>query len=435
MPSETKPFFATLTLDTAISVLYDSYKRFLIMQKQNVILGIIVIALFLSIPVTLFFLRNQQEERGRAAASTTLSFSPTSSATAPLQTSIGQTIPVDIMVDPGSNIVTFIRFQVNFDPTKLALVTPNPFTLNTSAIPTLVEGPVTTNGSIAASVSIGSDPTKAIQKPTKVSTILFKALASTQGSPTMITFGSQSETLSAASSDQAEENVLSTTQPAAITITDQGGVNPSISASPSGSPAPTAATTTISFTLLLHGVGNAGDNSNPDNSSFSNKNPLHPQRTINVQVYNSNNQLIASTSGSVIYNQNSGAFLGQVDLGANFPSGNYNIKVKTDRYLRKLVPGIIAIKQLQDNPLPPTQMVAGDVNGDNTLNVLDYNALLDCGFGDISPLPMQDPNSTANSPACQVHTPTQNVDLDDNGIIDSTDYNLFLRELAVQNGD
>jgi hypothetical protein len=80
-------------------------------------------------------------------------------------------------------------------------------------------------------------------------------------------------------------------------------------------------------------------------------------------------------------------------------------------------------------------LVTGDTNNDNVLNILDYNALLDCGYGELNPLPINDPNSTYNSKECQVHTPTEDVDLNDDGIINSTDYNLFLRELSVQNGD
>ena len=79
--------------------------------------------------------------------------------------------------------------------------------------------------------------------------------------------------------------------------------------------------------------------------------------------------------------------------------------------------------------------MAGDTNGDNALNILDYNAFLDCGYGVLNPLPINDANSYFNKKICQNHPPTENIDIEDNGLVNSYDYNLFLRELSVQNGD
>jgi hypothetical protein len=128
-------------------------------------------------------------------------------------------------------------------------------------------------------------------------------------------------------------------------------------------------------------------------------------------------------------------FEGAVGLPSSVKTGNYSIKVQTDRYLKKLVPGIQQIVAGQQVSVTPVQMIAGDTNNDNVINVLDYNAMLDCGYGALNPLPMNDPNSAFHSTNCQIHTPAEDVDINDDGIINSTDYNLFLRELSVQNGD
>lgn len=407
---------------------------------KNISLAVIALLLVAAIPLTVVYLQNKQQTQSKASASTRFYFIPDSSSTNPLQKNVGDTISLDMMVDPGSNLVTFVRFQVQFDPTIIGLPASQAFVPNASAFPKMVEGPVTDpGGAIAGSLDVGSDPTKAIQKPTKVGTFTFKALAATSGNPTVIKFGPLAQALSSGSNDQAGENVLATATPADIVIGGSSTITP-----PPGStgtpgvtisPAPTGQTTTVSFTILLDGIGNRGDNPNPGGSSLSNKNPLHPQRNLSVQIFNSQNQQVTNTTTPIIYDANAGDFTGQLDLGPSFPAGNYNIKVKTDSYLRKLVSGIINIQQLQDNPVTQTALVAGDINGDNILNVLDYNALLDCGFGDIEPLPMADPNSTFNAQVCQAHTPAANVDLDDNGIINSADYNLFIRELSVQNGD
>jgi hypothetical protein len=401
------------------------------LQSQKIFLGFVVILLFLSVPVTLLVVRTTTKTNSHASASTKLYFSPPSSTDTPLQKNNGDTIPLDLMVDPGNNSITNIKFQIQFDPTKLALVNPAaPLSLNDPSVLHIAEGPQVTENSLTATISIGSDPTKIITSPTKIGTITFRAIGNTDQSPTLISFQNLTQVLSAASADQTSENVLSTTEPAAVTIGVQD-------ATPSAtvSPVPTAVSTILSFNLLLHGVGNSGDNSNPNNYSLSNQNPLHPQRNFTVWISDSNNQQVTRATGSANFDPNTGGFTGSIDLGPSFPTGNYIIRVQTDRYLRKLVPGIQQIKTLTNNPIPDTSMAAGDVNGDNILDIRDYNALLDCGFGDVSPLPLLDPNATFNSKVCQAHSPAVNVDLDDDGIIDSLDYNLFLRELAVQNGD
>ena len=525
-----------------------------LINRKNVLLGLIAI-IALSVPLTIGILQRQQDNRSRAGASTTLAFTPNTSTTSPLQKKKGDIISLDLMVTPGNNAVTFVKFQLNYDATKLQPVTPDPFMLNTNAFLTK-DGPILSSGSILASASVGSDPTKAIVTPTKVGTVQFKAIGSTGSTPTIITFTNTTQALSSGANDQASENVLSTTTPANIIIagdlaacvtkrftaeltggqmvptntgtssakvtidllatagqanavTELKGLEPSqvtgmfihspaaagtignarvtlfgpqsgafanpftnsnffipadvitdiengnayinintsqfpngeirgkLSCGPAPSAAPTGATTPLSFELLLHGVGSAGDNPNPRGSDLSNKNPLHPQRNLHVEVFDTNNVLVTSVSGalSLNYDEQSGSFKGALDLGPTFREGNYNLKVKSDRYLRRRVPGIQMIKRGSENSVPKIDLVAGDVNSDNILNVIDYNAFLDCGYGEIEPLPIVDPNSVFNSQQCQAHKPPELVDVDDNGVINSPDYNLFLRELSVQNGD
>lgn len=395
-------------------------------NKKKLILVAFALALLISIPLTLSLVSQRQDPRQKAAASTTLSFVPESTTAAPIVKNVGDPIALDIMVTPGTNLVTFVRYQISFDPTKVQLNTANPITLN-SAVFSNVEGPVITADALSQSVSIGSDPTKAIQQPTKVATINFTALASTAGAPTTISYGTLSQALSSAANDQASQNILSSTTPASIVINGSGTATPSA--------APTISGTSLSFNLFLHGVGAAGDNPNPTGNELSNKNPVHPQRNLQVEVYNTDNQLVASTSAPVNFDPATGTFTGKMGLGQNVGAGNYNVKIKTDRYLRRLVPGILQIQTNVENEVPDTHLVAGDTNGDNFLNVIDYNALIDCGYGELNPLPQADPNSKFNAQDCKAHAPVINVDLDDSGVVNSFDYNLFLRELSVQNGD
>lgn len=405
-------------------------------NKKKIILSAVALLLLLTIPLTLSIMSQRQETRQRAAASTTLTFTPSSTTASPMVKNVGDPISMDLMVTPGSNLVTFVRYQITYDPTKVQLNTANPFTLNT-AVFSSVEGPITTANSVAQSVSIGSDPTKAIQQPTKIGTVNFTAIAPTTGGTTTIAFGNLSQALSAGAGDQASQNILASTTPATILINGTAAPITPGTGTPSATivPLPTVEGTAVSFNLFLHGVGAAGDNPNPTGNDLSNKNPVHPQRNVQVEVYNTDNQIVASASAPVNYDPGTGTFTGTMGLGNSVGAGNYSFKIKTDRYLRRLVPGIQQIQTNQVNPLPDTQLVAGDTNGDNFLNVIDYNALLDCGYGELNPLPQADANSKFNTDACKAHKPVINVDIDDNGVVNSFDYNLFIRELSVQNGD
>jgi|GEM_PF-1587823 len=193
-------------------------------------------------------------------------------------------------------------------------------------------------------------------------------------------------------------------------------------------------TTKLAFTIFLDDIGKYGDNANPTNTSFSNPSPSHPTRTLNVTVFDSNNTLVGSPSGTITYNSSAGNFTGVIDMG-NLSTGDYIIKAKTDMYLQRLFSAIQHIQTLTTNIVPTKNMIAGDINDDNQLDVEDYNILRDCGYGALNPLPISDPTSEYNSPTCQSHQFKNNADLNDDGIIDSHDFNLFIRELSVQAGD
>src|SRR5579872_3477103 len=129
--------------------------------NKQVIVGLILLAILISIPLTVSLLSKEQQNHSNAASSTSLSFTPTSSTTAPITANVGDTINLNLFVNPGTNDVTFVKYQVSFDPTKVQLVTSDPVDLNNTVF-TNVEGPVATSSTLAQSVSIGSDPTKVI---------------------------------------------------------------------------------------------------------------------------------------------------------------------------------------------------------------------------------------------------------------------------------
>lgn len=489
-------------------------------QKNRVILFLVLPILLAVLALTIFVLGQQQQTRSKANKSTTLSLSPSS-----IHTGVNTTFTLDVMLDPGEDIVSYVKLAISYNPNFLLPMSPVAFTPNTQAFPTTLEGPVIVDNTLRASLSIGADKTKVITRPVRVGTLTFRAIAKTT-TPSLITFGTGNEVLSTSPDDAARENVLANTVPAHVsveniidhvfiqppllkppdvsaiaggdtihlsalaydssnvpifsgvtyqwglssqqsvgtlttttgTITDfvplnagtgdlyviatQNGtsITKGISVrvlTPSPTPQPTTPDgTTLLLYLKLHGIWPSGDNTKPQNLS-SNRNPLNPTRHVNIAILDQNGQHVSGSpfTTTVTYDSRIGIFLGELNLGPQVQNGIYLVRMKTDRYLRKLVPGVQQFTKGTVINIPLITLIAGDIYNDNTLTILDYNILRDCGYTSIDLLPMDNPASSFHNPACQAHSERSSADLDDNGIINSFDYNLFLRNLLVQNGD
>lgn len=197
---------------------------------------------------------------------------------------------------------------------------------------------------------------------------------------------------------------------------------------PTPTPTSIPSATKLNFTVFMHGIGNSGDNVSPNLFSLSNKNPLHKTRSAKVEILNTSNVLVGTFNGNILYDNTSGNFKGIVDLGTNFTgSGSYTVKITSPTHLRKIVPGPIQTITIgQVNTMPNVSLIAGDITGqnlvqDNALNILDYNMLIGC-YSDLAP-------ATSCTAANKLL-----ADLNDDGNVNQFDYNLFLREITVQNG-
>lgn len=194
-------------------------------------------------------------------------------------------------------------------------------------------------------------------------------------------------------------------------------------------PAPTPGATSFKLTIFQHGIGESGDNSNPA-STLSNKNPVRKTIGADLQLFDVSNKLIGVGVGDVTYDKDKGNYTGMISITPNsgstttFTTGQYTLKVKTVGHLRRLMPGVQTIKAGQANTnLPAVTLVTGDINNSNSLNILDYNFILDC-YSDIAAADnCSDPNKKTSS------------DINDDGSVNHIDYNLFLREIVTQPGE
>ncbi len=402
-----------------------------IFKDKRILLTVGFIISLLVIGLLIRVLSRPQETRTRALQATKLYFGPASTAFLPIRTHVNEEFSVDIMVDPGQNALSFVKFEVSYPENVLDFSVEGDIEINTDVFPVTLEGPVGSLGRIAASVSIGNDAGKSVTSPVKVATLYFRPKIVTDES-VQLQFGSSSEALSIASTDQAGENVLSGADPAYIlvealptaTVTPQptATVTPSPRPSSTAAPSPTSGQRKVSYTIVLHGIGLGGDNTNPTESQFSNKEPRHRTRDVTFSFFDASQRLAASLSGTIQYSSESGKFSGEVlSNEAGALQGNYSIIIYSRGYLRQSVQGFVELRGSEPATIGETALVTGDVDNDNRLSILDYNQITDC-YSDLAPARNCDASKK------------ERTDITDDGKVNQFDYNLFLRELKVQPG-
>lgn len=208
--------------------------------KKLLLLGFILV-LLIAIPITVYLVQQQQQTRIKAAPSTTLSINPT-----PHTMNVGDKVDLDVMMDPGQNSVSFVKFTLTYDSTKVE-VKNGDFKPNTSAFPSVLQGPTYGAGSVSVTMNIGGSLDKIITSPTKVATLTVTALAPTNGTSTKVEFGTP-QVLSVGSSDTFNENVFSSATPGEIII-NEGTATTTTSSTTSTTTSSTTSTTVTTTTI------------------------------------------------------------------------------------------------------------------------------------------------------------------------------------------
>lgn len=237
--------------------------------KKLLFLGFIVV-LLIAIPVTVFLVSQQQKIKSSAQAATILSFS----APVPASPKVNDSVSLDVSADPSNiNQVGFVKLVINYDPTKFETTTSSftPATQWTSNgktfAPVVALGPdYSTPGTISVSLSTDG-PADVLTAKTKLGTITLKAIGSTEaGNPTQISFGDQTQVLTAANGEGAE-NVKAPSAPASIIIAGNASITPTDTLTPTQTLTPTS-TPTPTGTLTPTPTGEASANA-PSCSSLT----------------------------------------------------------------------------------------------------------------------------------------------------------------------
>lgn len=178
--------------------------------KKILLFGFVVV-LLIAIPL-IIYLVSQQKTQTSAVPATSLSLTPSTQTV-----NVGANTNFDVIIDPGTNTISFVKVYINYDATKLATEGAG-FIPNTTAFQSVVQGPVFEPGTISFTLSIGANaPT--ITSSTKIGTLTFQALSTPETGATQVTFGNQTQVLSVGTTDQFNENLLLKTSLATINIT------------------------------------------------------------------------------------------------------------------------------------------------------------------------------------------------------------------------
>lgn len=422
-------------------------------RKKRILVAIALTA-FLILPVTLLLITRQQTISTQASSGTSLSFIPESNEEQPIEAKTNEELTVDLMVEPGEgNLISFVKFVIEFDTEFVEIISEDAFVPNSDDFPEILEDITIEDGTLTGSISVGSDGTKAVSTPTKLGTLTLLPKKETGDTPTVVTYTADSQVLSIGEEDDPDASVLSNTGAAFLTVTKGSGSAPKDELTKKDTTDdttekstdlvrprfpldvepidPADGDTTLTIKALLHGIGSSGDSVNPKNSSLSNKEPKKTSRVVAVSIWDIDDLLVAEGFTRLAYDKKTGAYLGSFVTDKPLPDDTYAITITVEGYLTSVLEDF-ELKEGEENELGDLQFVAGDIQADEKIDILDYTILADCGYGATTQLPMDNPKSLYESAACKKHEAREDADLDSNGTIDGKDFNLFLREFAAQ---
>lgn len=188
--------------------------------------------------------------------------------------------------------------------------------------------------------------------------------------------------------------------------------------------------------LGLNTIGTTGTNRVPAFTA-SNKNPVHTEREVKLEIYNLKNEKFGEAHTKVNYqaeetSANYGKFTGSLEIengnGYDLVAGNYIIKLTIPGFLTKQIPGTVFIDPKKEhNAIPAVNLTNGDINMNNSIGIEDYNLFVSCSIF---------AKTDADKAACNTNDNYKlNADINDDGTIDQIDYIYFLQEFSIQNGD
>lgn len=184
-----------------------------------------------------------------------------------------------------------------------------------------------------------------------------------------------------------------------------------------------ATSTKLNLSLKLGAIGGTGDN-NPDPKTTTKDftvciYALTADPTTDAANSKCDATAVPSITKTLSFDKTNGRYSSATfEIGSTLTTGQYQVFVKSGKYLRKRIPGTPTITAGATNQMPQTTLIQGDINGDNRVDIRDYNELLKCF------------DKNVDTEACKA------ADVDDSGgKVDGVDQHFLIESLSVKDGD
>lgn len=194
-------------------------------KKKLIIFFLFVMVL--AIPASVYVVLQQQKLESQAEPATILSFDPPSSESQPIRKTVEDTFTLNININTATNSVSGAELHIQYDPLKLQAVS-----FDIASVPLLPV--VSIDGSASggfAFIQLLSPPSQVKKGTGSLATLTLKALASTDGAPTLVRFTTNTRIAGTTGQITEPGNILaSQPQPAVIVVNAQGpSATPTIS--------------------------------------------------------------------------------------------------------------------------------------------------------------------------------------------------------------
>lgn len=300
---------------------------------------VLIICIFSLFFINFFNKPKTQEIRVKAAPSTTLTFSPTS-----LNKLINETFNLEVKINTGGNLIYGAHLEVIFDSQKLLAQDIQPGDFFTSAGNPLImkKDIASTPGKIIYSLGMTTEK----QGTGTAATITFKSIA---GGTANLSFGTSTSVAAKGES----EGLSSASSTATVNIQDKVSLN---------------------FKVKFQEI----TTQKPDKQVKITLKKDSQEQTGNVTVKADQNGIYSGTF-------------------PNINLGTYDVYIKGTNYLQKKFTNVSLVSATNTKDWTSVELLAGDANGDNEINIQDFLVLQQSYLQTAQNLPADfDSNGTIN---------------------------------------
>ncbi len=140
-----------------------------------------------------------------------------------------------------------------------------------------------------------------------------------------------------------------------------------------------------------------------------------------IQLRDKKGNVVSTQNTNLTFNKSTKKFTGSLPLPPALQNSDFNLSIQSPGYFQSTTTQILSSLSGKTKTVSLPDLTAGDIDGDDESNILDFNTLLSCSIF-----------SKDNSRACNDKTGRSlktAADLNGDGEVDQDDYTILLRNL------